>query len=336
MDYKELFIKKLKEIKKGNFVIVGEYKGSKERTKFRHVVCGHEWETQPNSLLHAKGGPEKGCPECQRIGNSITSEAFPKVFYKRVSSDEFELDISLPYKGQKEPIRVNHLICGSLFTTYWGTFFSNTSCPICRKNIPSSKRKSKEKYREEIFDLYGDEYTLLSDYIHAHEPVLVRHNICGLEFSIRAAHLLSGRECSRCNSSTGEITTRRILTKIGVRFQEQVRFPDCRDKKQLPFDFAIVDEKGSVIGLIEYDGAQHFEPVDYFGGVETYLTGLKHDEIKNSYARLKNIPLLRIPYTLSIEEVEEDVTNFTESLAFSNSDTHKPCNRKGPTTKSVG
>jgi len=316
LDYKELFIKKLKETKEGNFVLVGEYKGSKERTRFKHVVCGYEWETQPSSLLHAKGGPEKGCPECQRAGNSITAEDFPAVFYNRVPADEFELDLSVPYRGQREPLRIRHLLCGSLFTTYWGTFFSNTSCPVCREKLPANSHKSSEKYKEEVFEVHGSEYTLLSDYTYALEPVRVRHNTCGLEFSIRASHLLSGHGCRECQSSLGEKATRRILTNLNVKFQEQFTFLDCVDKKPLPFDFAIIGPNGNILGLIEYDGIQHFKPFSYFGGKDKYANQKFHDDIKDEYVRLAEIPLLRIPYTLNRNETEEAITSFVENISF--------------------
>lgn len=36
-----------------------------------------------------------------------------------------------------------------------------------------------EEYREIIKEKYGDAYTLLSDYIGAHQKIYVRHNVCG-------------------------------------------------------------------------------------------------------------------------------------------------------------
>ena len=51
-----------------------------------------------------------------------------------------------------------------------------------------------------------------------------------------------------------------------------------------------------VVGLIEYDGLQHFKPIDYFGGQEKFEYLQKCDEIKNNYAKEHNIPFIRIPY----------------------------------------
>ena len=45
---------------------------------------------------------------------------------------------------------------------------------------------------------------------------------------------------------------------------------------------------------IEYDGEQHFRPVDYFGGEKTLSDIIFRDEIKNKYCINNKIYLLRI------------------------------------------
>jgi hypothetical protein len=63
------------------------------------------------------------------------------------------------------------------------------------------------------------------------------------------------------------------------------------------FDFAIL--KNDVLQyLIEYDGAQHFKPIKWMGGIESFTSLKKRDDIKTQYCINNNIPLIRIPYTL--------------------------------------
>lgn len=66
-------------------------------------------------------------------------------------------------------------------------------------------------------------------------------------------------------------------------------------KKQLPFDFAIF-KKDQLISLIEYDGEQHFKPVEIFGGEEGFKNQKMRDEVKDAYCIENEIPLLRIAY----------------------------------------
>lgn len=62
------------------------------------------------------------------------------------------------------------------------------------------------------------------------------------------------------------------------------------------FDFAILNDDKSVKFLIEYDGIQHFEPRDAFGGEEAFNYTLRKDKIKDDYCKNNNIKLIRIPY----------------------------------------
>ena len=48
--------------------------------------------------------------------------------------------------------------------------------------------------------------------------------------------------------------------------------------------------------IIEFDGRQHFEPIEYFGGVNAFEIGKIRDKIKNEWCKEKGFPLLRIPY----------------------------------------
>lgn len=47
---------------------------------------------------------------------------------------------------------------------------------------------------------------------------------------------------------------------------------------------------------IEFDGRQHFEPVDWFGGIDTFNTIQQNDAIKTNYCKENNINLLRLTY----------------------------------------
>lgn len=48
--------------------------------------------------------------------------------------------------------------------------------------------------------------------------------------------------------------------------------------------------------LIECQGKQHYEPIDYFGGIEQFKIQQEHDRRKRQYALTNNINLIEIPY----------------------------------------
>ena len=74
---------------------------------------------------------------------------------------------------------------------------------------------------------------------------------------------------------------------------------------QLSYDFSIPDEKYGYI-LIEYNGIQHYEAVDYFGGEEQFKKQKEHDKRKRDYAKKHGYKLITVKYTYdTYESVEE-------------------------------
>lgn len=68
--------------------------------------------------------------------------------------------------------------------------------------------------------------------------------------------------------------------------------------KQHRFDIAIFNPTtGGIDYFIEYDGEQHFKPIDKFGGEAGLKERKLKDQQKNEYCEKNHIPLIRIPYT---------------------------------------
>lgn len=103
---------------------------------------------------------------------------------------------------------------------------------------------------------------------------------------------LRGRGCPKCNNSKGENKVIEILNSIKIEYLYQYRFNDCKNILPLIFDFYIPN----INLIIEYDGIQHYKPVEKFGGYNSYLRVKESDDIKNEYCKNNNIDLLRIPY----------------------------------------
>ena len=142
-----------------------------------------------------------------------------------------------------------------------------------------------------------------------------RCGICGNVFVDLPARINSGHvtSCGCRVQSSGEEYIQNLLEDMNVNFKPQYTFADCKNKYPLHFDFAIFNcEK--VIGLIEYDGKQHFEAIDWFGGEDGFRKTKQRDEIKNTYCKSHDIPLLRLPYTLSIDEIKKQIHEYYLSL----------------------
>lgn len=137
---------------------------------------------------------------------------------------------------------------------------------------------------------------------------------CGNFCEVNANSLKTGNTSScGCLSkkSIGEEKISKFLKEKNINFKRQFSFSDCLSPKNFPllFDFAIFDKNNDLKCLVEYDGIQHFKPIEYFGGKE-YFDYLQYcDEKKDSYCKENNIPLLRIYYK-EIDNVEKYIEEF--------------------------
>src|ERR1035437_864386 len=91
--------------------------------------------------------------------------------------------------------------------------------------------------------------------------------------------------------SAGERRTYNYLERKNIEFVWQKKFKNCKDKRQLPFDFYL--PKYNLI--IEFDGIQHYEITGKFGK-EGFEEIQKHDQIKNKYCQDNNINIIRLTY----------------------------------------
>ena len=107
--------------------------------------------------------------------------------------------------------------------------------------------------------------------------------------SLKSGHTQS---CG-CKKSKGETKIANVLNGLNISYIQQYAYKGCSNKKTLRFDFYLPDYNC----CIEYDGIQHFYPIERFGGKKEYEDTKRRDEIKNSFCKENNIRLIRIPYT---------------------------------------
>lgn len=104
---------------------------------------------------------------------------------------------------------------------------------------------------------------------------------------------MRGVGCPHCNNSHGEEKIYRYLKDGGFNFESEFRFDDCKNEKHLPFDFYIIE----LNTCIEFQGIQHYQVVEKFGGIKGFEKRIKNDNIKRNYCDSNNIKLIEIKYT---------------------------------------
>ena len=80
------------------------------------------------------------------------------------------------------------------------------------------KRRTPEQYKTEIKEKYGNEYTLLSEYVKSTDKIHVRHNICGTEWYPNAGDLMKKKICPVCGKNNYARISLKLLNNLKKNF----------------------------------------------------------------------------------------------------------------------
>lgn len=109
--------------------------------------------------------------------------------------------------------------------------------------------------------------------------------------SVSGRNLRNGNTQScGCIRSQGELAIISFLEENSIDYQREYTFNDLKDNNNLRFDFALFKDK-NLIGLIEFNGAQHYKENSYFQSGDDLKLRQKHDEMKVEYCLDNDIPL---------------------------------------------
>lgn len=292
-------VSKLQDKFNGEVELLGEYKNTRTNITLRTKTCGHEWEVNYKTALKMK----HNCLVC--YNENVKRVGLDKL-NKVISSKGFKVCEGQVYKNNTTDIKFVHGKCGKEFYATPTTLMKNLSCPMCRV-IKSSRLLTTDEFKEKLYLAKHGEYSLVegSEYTGANNEVRIVHNVCGHTWDVRASHILKRSGCPNCVKSKGADFISRYFEEKDIPYIREYKIDECKNVKPLPFDFAVLNKKGELSYLVEYDGIQHFKPQKHFGGEEKFNKQLKNDDIKNNYCFENNIPLVRIPYTKTKEEILE-------------------------------
>jgi len=120
---------------------------------------------------------------------------------------------------------------------------------------------------------------------------------------------LQKQGCPKCIQSKGELLIKEFLQNNQIKFTQEYRFDNCKNKRTLPFDFYLPE----LNTCIEFDGKQHYKPFGFGENANEKFQRTKiNDEIKNQFCKENNIKLIRVPYwkNKSYETISETLNPF--------------------------
>lgn len=293
------FNKKLFEKLGNDYECIGQYVNAKTYIEILHIPCNKIFKARPNNLLQGYG-----CPYCFKK-ELLTQEQFEKQV-KELGNDEYE--VLGNYINNKTKVLIRHKVCGEEYLVLPRNFVQGKRCAKCAKCKPLNN----EIFEKRLYELYGDEYSRVSEYNGINNKIIVRHNLCKNLISQTPKVILSQRfGCKFCKMTAGESRISIALEELNIKYIFQKSFPECKDKYSLPFDFYFQINNNDF--AIEYDGRQHYIPIFGHSDEEknSNLNKSKlHDEIKNKFCKENNIHLLRIPYTEDYRNIPKLISDF--------------------------
>jgi len=281
----EEFVNEVSNLCNKEYSVLGEYKNTGTKILVKHNICGVEYTVTPNHFL---GGTR--CPQCFGTSRGMTDKEFRDKI-KSIYNDQYV--VIGKYIKSNTKVLIRHNDCGNEFNTRPNNLLRGYGCPKCY----GTPKKSHDEFIKIIKELTNNEFTVLSEYDGRDKKVKIKHNQCGHIFNAVPRGFFEGNGCPKCKESKGEKEICKVLTQNNISFKSQYRNKKCGYKRSLIFDFAIIEDD-NIVSLIEYNGKQHYNCIEYFGGIKSLKSQQGRDQIKRDYCKNNGIPLIEIPYTI--------------------------------------
>lgn len=289
----EDYLQELYEINK-NIEPIEQYMGNDIKIKHRCFIDGNIWLVSPHMTLSGTG-----CPKCALRSKTMSH----KEYVCRLYDISPHIIVLGKYINANTKILHKCLIDGNEWFARPHQMLGGSDCPICDQR---NRTKTHEQYVQEVA-VSNPNIEILGKYVNNKTEIECRCKIDGYIWTPRADSILFDTGCPMCNLSHGEKEISNYLTLHHIDFIPQYTFDDCRNTFCLPFDFYLP----SYNICIEYDGEQHFRPIDFWGGEDGFRKRKTNDGIKNNFCSLSNIKLLRIRYD---KDVTVELNNFFKTI----------------------
>ena len=293
---REEFEKKIE----GRFILLGEFDGLQEKTKFKHIKCGNEIEVKPSSVSSPK---KDSCYKCPNYQNKTIDQYKEEI--NALYKGEYTI-LAKEYLGNKTKLLTKHNACGHEYNVRPNDILRRKLCPRCA-NINRGKTKLKVNYLEELIENAEDgiEYEWLEEYDRDNKKkLLIRHKTCNHTYKVKPNDFQQGYRCPKCNN-TGNSSKVQLIKDIIEReeayYFEEIPFSTFRLEGINRFDFVIERT------ILEFDGKQHFGKDMNYKFYDIPLKNIRERDLykNNEIKKIKRYNFIRIPYIISEEDLNK-------------------------------
>lgn len=258
------------------------------------IICpkhGSFWQRPQDHYL--KGC---GCPKCK--GEKVIEihkyrkEDWLKLV-KEKYGDKYNYS-KVEYINYNTPVTIICPIHGEFECTPNNHYKSNTGCPKCgREKANRTESSTQEYFIEKAKQVHNNKYDYSKvKYINQQYKVAI---ICPEhgEFQQLPGNHLMGQGCPKCQLKSQT----KLYEKLKESFpNEEILFEVGRNI--IPWiklqRFDIYFPKYNI--AVEYNGIQHYIPIEYFGGQLIFEAQLEYDKLKRQKCKENNCILFEIKY----------------------------------------
>lgn len=257
------------------------------------IVCPVHGEFQQAPSDHLKGW---GCSKCSKKYKPTTEEWINRV----APLYNYRFDYSkVNYIDNKTNVVI---ICpehGEFLVTPSNHIKGNGGCPKCA----GEWRHKQYSYTTEEFitkakEVHGNkyDYSKVNYYNNKTEVTIIcpKHG----EFNQMAGAHLQGTSCPKCNL----VNQNRVYEKLKETFTDTSILWEYSPQWLGLQRFDIYFPEYNI--AVEYDGIQHYKPIEFFGGKEKFELVQKRDKLKENKVLANKCILFRLKYSYTKEDLE--------------------------------
>lgn len=294
----EDYINKLKSVY-GDLYDYSKVQYEGQNKKYITLICKEHGEF----LLRADDfSRTRGCPKCTHKNKFNSNEEFKLEMFNRFPN----IKIYGEFVNLKSILQFECLKCGFKWeSTASNLVNSKYGCQKCSCiNGGLSRTFSHEEFIEKV-KIISPHIEVLSTYNTSRDYVKCLCHKCNNTWETKGINLLQGHGCPNCLNKRENLVRRYLdINNINYIPQYKIEKPFV-GRNFIKIDFYLPDFNT----FIEYNGLQHYIPIEYFGGKLEFEDQVKRDENLRIYCKENNINLLEIKYNDNIEQVLQKFLN---------------------------
>lgn len=249
------------------------------------IICPKHGVFWQNAQNHIGSGDRKpqGCPKCSKECEKLSLEEFIKRANK-IHNRKYDYS-KVVYNTVRDAIIIMCPDHGE-FTQRVSSHLDGCRCKQC---FIENDRSNTEEFIKKAIERHGSTYDYTKvNYLGSKQKVEIICRKHGSFWKTPNSHLTSLSGCPICIQSNGERAVEAFLKKFKIRYIREYRIPNYRYR----YDFYLPEFNI----YIEFNGKQHYEPVDRFDGKKGHDKTVKNDKIKKRLVKDNKGFLIIITY----------------------------------------